>query len=376
MFRPHYNRKILFAFFLLFITTIRGEESFLFQKEENETVPAAVNQRQTTSSWGRLFVEGFPQRKGFQYFRAYYGISPPLTETTSLLLAEPIDLCHVAMHDTCSMHNGRSIQRILVTRRGNCSFAQKSANAITLGAQGVLIVNNEEGIMHPSATGIKDIQIFTSMIGKNHGENLISALMERNGSAPLLNGKFIPITCENNGGPSYCEPVAVADSKFVDSINYEGTIHLSNYNESFPYTVAEFGGYLDHNKSWKVMIGNKEEGETYCGHTSTTTTIPANTARKSMMSEEVAIVVPRGGCSFLDKAMHVSALPVGSSMIMLVVNDDDNTISMGGGNDHESSLVNIPSVMIPKQAGHAIQSLLEKGQDLMLTLEPNISLTN
>ena len=94
-----------------------------------------------SSFWGRIYIDSFPDRKGFQYFRAHYGIAPPI-EVTNFVLANPIHLCYAAtsVNEEGSPRTDYT-NKTLVVRRGECGFYQKSQTAAAYGAQGILIVN-------------------------------------------------------------------------------------------------------------------------------------------------------------------------------------------------------------------------------------------
>jgi hypothetical protein len=344
-------KSVLFRLCLLLFIGISCQGDSLSAEEEHQFSQLNFDSDERIETfWGRLYLP-FPDRKGFQYFRAHYGVAPPM-EATSFLLAKPIDLCDTPSIDEEGLGYDEDLSdKILVVRRGNCSFAQKSLAAMELGAQGVLLVNNEDGNMHPSAPGVKDIDIFSSMISNNDGERLIAALKQ---DSPL-NGKYVPITCQG-GGSSYCEAVRVTDSTFVDEISYEGIIQLPN-DQSFPYKVAEFGGYLNDKTSWTVT---QTKGENYCSKHSPMSVKELTSIRN------VAVLVPRGGCSFTEKARNASA---SGATLMILANDNDAAIAMGG-TSYEGSKIHIPSIMIPKSAEIAIESLLEQDVEVVVSLQP------
>lgn len=97
-----------------------------------------------SSFWGRLFLDGFPDRKGIQYFRAHFGSTPPENGIT-LTLASPNSLCEEdgQRSTTKGQGFGSMANLIVVALRGNCTFEEKARIAEQNSARGVLIVNNE-----------------------------------------------------------------------------------------------------------------------------------------------------------------------------------------------------------------------------------------
>jgi len=120
-----------------------AKEKHTFSQLSFDTDPFHHEEESTLANesfWGRLYIESFPDRKGFQYFRAHYGVPPPVNETT-FVLADPIDLCSDEEYTA-----GNLKDTVLVVRRGVCSFADKSRAAHEAGARGILFVNNEVSI--------------------------------------------------------------------------------------------------------------------------------------------------------------------------------------------------------------------------------------
>ena len=213
-----------------------------------------------------------------------------------------------------------------------------------------IIVHSKDGNLHPSAQDLHDIQLTAAMIPQNDGERLIDALQSKS----TLKGKFVPIGCNQHmhkNGATYCEPVRFTDSIFVDSIDYGGTIELSN-GESSPYTHAEFGAHIN-DGNWSVI---NVDGGDFC---SKIVDVDPN------MAKGKAILVARGGCSFADKARHVADL---GADLMLLVNDDDSVMGMGVDADYEGSKIRVASIMISKSAGESIASLLEDDLETVVSI--------
>lgn len=101
------------------------------------------------STWGRLYLQGFPGHNGMQYFRAHFGSEPPLHHV-KFVLANPSTYCRDNDEEERSVGKSNDlspstfdVDTILVVKRGDCTFVEKSQRAKDVGAGGLLIVNNE-----------------------------------------------------------------------------------------------------------------------------------------------------------------------------------------------------------------------------------------
>lgn len=94
-----------------------------------------------SSFWGRLYLNGFPNRKGTQYFRAHFGSVPPTNEITFTLASS--SLCKRDIATTQEREFDKMDDLIVVELRGNCTFEEKAWTAQQYGARGILFVNNE-----------------------------------------------------------------------------------------------------------------------------------------------------------------------------------------------------------------------------------------
>ncbi|CAN0399923.1 unnamed protein product [Laminaria digitata] len=87
--------------------------------------------------WGRLHVDGWPAP--IQYLRSHFG-GPPIEGMQSLVLASPLDACKPL---------GNVDSAVVVAARGSCTYSTKAKHAQEASASSLLIVNNEEGVVHP-----------------------------------------------------------------------------------------------------------------------------------------------------------------------------------------------------------------------------------
>lgn len=118
------------------LSMLRFEPVDEFAKTEQQELDYAAQ-----SFWGRLYVDRFPGRVGFQYFRAHFGLAPPM-ENVIFRLASPSNLCEKDERLALYNKTGLGQDIILVAWRGDCSFTDKALAAHESGADGVLYVNN------------------------------------------------------------------------------------------------------------------------------------------------------------------------------------------------------------------------------------------
>ena len=101
-------------------------------------------------------MDRFPGHNGMQYFRAHFGNEPPL-HRVKFVFANPSTYCKDNDDDDDDDEERKSaveksnelspstfdLDTILVVKRGDCTFVEKSQRAQDAGAGGLLIVNNE-----------------------------------------------------------------------------------------------------------------------------------------------------------------------------------------------------------------------------------------
>ena len=95
--------------------------------------------------------------------------------------ARPIDLCNTDDVNASVLFELNS-NKILVARRGGCSFHAKAAMASNLGAKGVVIVNTEDRVFRMESDelfGSTVVTIPIAMISKTEGEKLLKRLDSR-----------------------------------------------------------------------------------------------------------------------------------------------------------------------------------------------------
>ena len=187
-----------------------------------EDVETQLEQRKA-SWWGRLYADDFPF--SMQYLRGHFGKSPKMGKYT-LLLADPVIMCNTILYDPM-LDNADKLKElkekgedvILVARRGNCTFGEKSILAEEVGAAGIIFVNDEDGVSHPAAPDVREFNsdFVPSMVTRHEGEYLVS-YMHRNGG--VVKARFVPVACveqpKNIETDKFCLPVSQEERDFED----------------------------------------------------------------------------------------------------------------------------------------------------------------
>lgn len=234
--------------------------------------------------WGRIYVEGFP--KSMQYFRAHFGQSPPQGKVI-FILADPRDMCNEDFEP--ALLNIDDIENVvIVTHRGNCSFAEKALLVSKVGASGILYVNSEEGNLHPSGPAVRDLKIYASMISKNDGLLLIDAFKD----SSKVHGFYAPMQCV----PGMCEPTRRADKEMINRLSFKGKLMIERTRilnqTAMDYMQGEFGRQVIE-KKW--ILESLPNGDPFLCHKFENTTNTRNLSN-------TAILVKRGRCDFTQKA--------------------------------------------------------------------------
>ena len=117
---------------------------------------------------------------------------------------------------------------------------------------------------------------------------------------------------------------------------------------------AEFGGYFDKEKSWLIVHFKNID---FCSK-------DVNVDSENMKGR--AVLVPRGACSFAEKARNLEDLGAG---MMVVANDNDSVTDMGVHPDYKQANIRISSVMITKNAGKSLEVELEENLEIEISFQ-------
>jgi hypothetical protein len=225
-------------------------------------------------TWGRVFIKGGVTHH--QYFKARFGEDIPMTSM-------PFALSEANNADGCRPPTGDVKGKVVFVDRGNCTFATKARFLEKAGAGAVAIVNFANNLTHPPGPDGRDVTIPTVMVTSAFGD-YIKVLAERQ----AIEGRMIPIYCEKESGTSVCLPVA-EEEKLAHQVTEGGNLVIDGATRKFEFLTAKFGLPVPTNQL-EMVVPEPANG---CGE------IEGDLTGK-------AVLVQRGGCTFLDKVLALS----------------------------------------------------------------------
>jgi hypothetical protein len=222
-----------------------------------------------------------------------------------------------------ALHNADECDErtVVVAVRGACTFGEKALVAHEAGAAGILFVNDQEGLMHPSGPEARDVELSAALITKHDGRHLVQALQtvaETRGPEYRLNGRFVQISCRNsNSDSSYCKPVNHDDARFEARLDYRGSLHTED-GGTFDFEQGDFGSWLDPHAVWETMVPSVIGGDVHC-------------CKKAGFEDDhitntTAMLCLRGDCDFLTKSENIAMAGAG----LLVVSSHNETLTRMG----------------------------------------------
>lgn len=305
--------------------------------------------------YGRVYLANSVQ--SFEFARASFGGPPPIG-TVQVVQENTMLGCDARSHTEDYYTN-----KILMVRRGNCTFLEKALNAHKWNASGLIIVNNEDRLDHPSS-------------GLGVEKNISEAMVLSLGQFPVLSfantswAKFehaikfnhehttfiniIPLKCAPGGS---CKPVTAAEEKLQPEVS-GGTIRVKSSNgeiKSYDFLTSNFGCQLPVTIPSTLQLATPID---LCQQpTGTQTIVPDHTI----------LVTHRGNCRFDIKALHAQAI---GARAVVVVDVDDHPLQRIGGMSPEVGYVGIPSLLITAPAGDFIQQHINAGETVHAELIP------
>ncbi|KAL7542638.1 hypothetical protein ACHAXR_011968 [Thalassiosira sp. AJA248-18] len=350
---------------------VKSKEELLLLPDRYSVLSFDQNNAEDDDSswWGRLYINGFPSSlqvmekmmivfsdastfqllfhvsncnsyfialciSSYKYFRSHFG-SPPPTRAVKLVLASPLSMCD-EVTGLPVLNNAEEIDEltVVVTMRGACTFGEKALVAHDIGAAGILFINNEDGLLHPSGPEARDIQMSTFMITQHDGKQLIQALtrVAEADSFSVLNGRFVPIMCKINAD---CAPVNWDDRRFESSLKYKGKILYFDDGVEFDGVQGEFGSWMNSLASWETKVPSDAH---CCDKTS---------FEGSKVSNTTAVLCLRGECDFATKGENIAAAGAG----MMIVASHNNTLTrMGCDPPIRGRKLNVSTIMVSADA--------------------------
>jgi hypothetical protein len=308
----------------------RIEELRQLATVEDEVKRPDLEQRKQLN-YGRIYLKNGVQT--IEYVSASFGGPPPLGY-------HPIHMPEQRNEFGCKAYDRDLTGLIQVVRRGVCTFLQKSLNAFSVNASGVLIINSEDRVESLSSglginpevkeREVKLLENFPIISASNTSWPKLQRSMEfYNESHPPMIA-IVPLRC--GIGLGMCEPVTKEERAYQPSITW-GLIHMirgQTVSKAFQFLTSEFGGQLPaFNSSYGILVADPLDA--------------CESLKNAKDSYGRIVIVVRGNCRFDVKAMHVDAI---GGRLTVIVDRDDNPLQRLGGLQPTAGMVGIPSILV------------------------------
>ena len=292
----------------------------------------------STIVYGRIYIPDAVQ--SFEYSLASFGATPPIG---------PLQIAMAVPEDGCAPMTADLTGKVVIIRRGTCTFLEKAQHALQAKASAVIAVNTVDGLESPSSGLGIDKTVTYDMVKPIDDKLSIVAVANTSwakfqhtvenakGSPVYLH--IVPLRCG-----STCAPV-IAEEQGLQSEVSSGNMRLKTSQgevRSFEFLTSTFGGRLP-KQPFSVVVASVRNACSAMEPIQPTT------------SAIVAILVERGECHFDTKALNVQRA---GGQLMIVVDPDDGPLQRLGGSFPESGYVGIPSVMTSMTAGAFMMSAL------------------
>ncbi|CAN0163948.1 unnamed protein product [Ectocarpus sp. 12 AP-2014] len=322
---------------LKLLSEVLSNLNFETRDFKDDGTTAEQKELRDSRPWGRLYIDDWPAP--IQYLRSHFG-GPPADGMRRLVLADPLDGCKPLRN----VDDARSA--VVIATRGSCTYTTKARNAQEASASALLVVNNEQGLLHPPGPDGMDLaEIFSGMIPQPEGRALIEAM---SGSSDPTQGALVPMNCNKKSGigssNQQCHAAAKADRDIIDGLTLGGFVRLPG-GEKFEYLLAGFGV--------KVPLGELEMGAPL-NPSGACAPMPKEAA---IAAAGKAIVATRGTCSFIEKAEAMGAGPGERVGALIVKNSETTLFHMGAAPRWRGANISLPVVLVTDVAGHAISTL-------------------
>jgi len=356
--------------------------------------------------WGRLYVDGWPQT--IQYLRAHFG-EPPPRGRLPVVLADPPDACGALAGGA-----GRFGGAIVVARRGTCTFSSKARRAAAANVSAIVLVNNAEGNEHLAGPDAHGVKTSVSMVAQADG-GLLMRHLERDPPAQALFATMAPMHCAERSsvmgkslGSDLCAPATAADRRMAADPMEGGWLTLPSGPGLSPrkheFMIGTFGIAVDTSRpfalaapgGWEPVPGSSDDtgcsalaggGGLTFEEFNELAELKANATRDGDAAGEAevarreaalasspfrgkAVVVPRGGCAFVNKAKNAQA----SGAAMVLIANTHTGLSRFGVEPRWKGLgITIPVVLVTDLAGVELAAAASAGEAARFTLSKLVS---
>jgi hypothetical protein len=302
--------------------------------------------------WGHVYISGGVV--SYEFFRAKFG-----GKFSCDLTGFPV----VQLGLGCELLSGKDADnakgKIAMAARGNCSFNDKAIVAEKAGAVGLIVVNNQPGLLRMPAGVIKmkegfDVTIPVVMLKDTDGsavanitsqnnDNLVRVVGESlvKGTVRLAGRCIEAMEIGADGNPV----VPTEPAKEIEG----GTVRVfpsasGDGSQEYEFLTAMFGAPVN-TKQMSYAFGEPVEG---CSEFTNAADVKGKVA-----------VLRRGACMFANKAHHAQA--AGAAGVVIV--NTENGLSRMFGGDTKSNFVTIPVAMVSKDCGEELEAA--KGEGLL-----------
>lgn len=322
--------------FLLLIATMQFRNVRCEDDEEEFDDMEDLDEFRESLTWGRVFLDRGVTNH--QYFKARFGGDIP-TGSHRVVIADPILGCSPPK-------NAEEVKgAIVIVERGECTYAAKARSLQKAGALTVLVANKEnEGLTHPPGPDGTDVTIAVGMITNEFGKLLIETAKREANTAHLL-----PIYCEKESGVSVCLPVTEPE-KEQHQVTEGGALKAGDFKAEF--LTAKFGAPMP-TKTLTMAISDPANG---CGELDSSK-LTGN-----------AVLLRRGGCTFLDKVSNAQRAGAAAAII---INTQPGILRMDSLKRYESYNISLPIMMISTEKGDELAEKLAAGEEIKVDFDNN-----
>ena len=303
--------------------------------------------------YGRVYVPGAVQN--FEYVTASFGGPPPLGMLEVVLAPAPHYGCNET--DFTILEREAYSGKLLVVKRGECSFLSKALMAkVYLNATALLVVNSEDRLDSPAAglgidpnvteKMVEPVLAFPVISVANTSWAKLAFSAEVASTTAPVTAHIVPLKCGPGG---ICKATVESEKELVPEVSW-GTARFKSEKSkevrSFEFLTSNYGGRLpeDH-ESLPVILGDPLDGCAPIQSTAATTGRP------------FVLALARGGCRFSTKQQH--AQDVGARLTLIFEKESqDSALQRIGGVMPEAGFIGIPSIIVAAPAGVFLQSKL------------------
>lgn len=301
-------------------------------------------------TYGRIYLSDSVQ--SYEYKSASFGGSPPIGKV-ELFIPTPEFGCD---NNTDVNYTGK----LLVVKRGNCTFLEKALNAKKQNASALLIVNSEDRLDSPasgygidknvSESSVLSLESFPVISTSNNTWAKFQYALQFNKDLTTY-VSIVPLKCGNRG---VCSPVTEEEKLLQSEVSW-GHIRVHGDNgetRSYEFLTSNFGCQLPTLSTIAVVAAEPIDG---CS---------------PLIGEQFAdkaVLVHRGGCRFDVKSKNVQDA---GGRLTVIVDVMDNALQRIGGMHPDVDYVGIPSIIVNAPSGEYMLKALQSDVGLMMEVIP------